>query len=158
MLAALLLAGAGPGREALGVFGGWGAFRDRRAERCFAIAVPAHTAGRPAWRPFASVASWPGRRHRDMVFVQMSVIHAPNSPVTLSVGERRFGLSGSGRAAWSPDAATDHAIVAALRGERSFSVAGVDSRGEPFADTYLLAGAATAIDAATLACAAAATN
>ena len=148
----LLLAAAASGRESLGVWGGWGAFRDPAPQRCFAIATPARTAVRPTWRPFASVASWPGRGRRGVLFIRLSAERDPSAPVTLSVGERRFRLAGAGSGAWSPDPATDRAIVAALRGERSMSVSAVSAQGRPFADTYLLAGAATAIDAATLGC------
>ena len=73
--------------------------------------------------------------------------------MTLAIGERRFTLSANTDAAWAPDAATDRAIVAAMRGARSMSVAAVSARGRAFADTYALAGAATAIDAAALGCA-----
>ena len=56
------------------------------------------------------------------------------------------------RDAWAADAASDRAIVAALRSARSMSVEAVGPRGRPFADSYALAGAATAIDAARLRC------
>jgi hypothetical protein len=62
-------------------------------------------------------------------------------------------LTGNDRAVWSPDAATDRAIVAAMRGARSMSVSTLNRAGRPFADSYALGGAATAIDAATLGCA-----
>ncbi|WP_174296978.1 hypothetical protein [Sphingomonas bacterium] len=153
ILALLLAASTTQGREPLGVFDGWGAFRDREPARCFAIAVPARTGRRPAWRPFASIARWPGQRRGDVLFVRLSAARGDDTPVTLSVGERRFRLTGHGSGVWSPDAATDHTLVAALRGQHSMSIEAVSARGEPFADTYLLTGAATAIDAATLGCA-----
>ncbi len=158
MLAALALAieigaaSASAARESLGVFGGWGAFRERSPDRCVATAVPARNGRHLTWRPFASVARWPGRHRRDVLFVRLSAVRATGTPVTLSVGDRRFRLVGEGSGVWSPDPATDRALVAALRGEHSLSVAAVSARGEPFADTYLLNGAATAIDAATLGC------
>ena len=73
--------------------------------------------------------------------------------VTLSVGERRFALVGRGADAWATDGPSDRAIVAAMRGGRSMSVETVAAGGAPFADVYALTGAATAIDAAALACA-----
>lgn len=153
MILALMLIASAAGRGSLGVFGGWGAFRDRTPTRCFAIAVPARTGTRPSWRPFASIARWPDRHRSDVLFVRLSAMRGDDTPVTLSVGERRFRLTGHGNGVWSPDVATDHAVVAALRGERSMSIEAIGGRGEPFADTYLLSGAATAIDAATLGCA-----
>ena len=150
MILALALAVAA--RESLGVWSGWGAFRDASQRRCFAVAVPARTGGRGGGRPFASVASWPARARREVVFVRLSSARDERAPVTLSVGERHFRLTGRGDGVWSPDPATDRALVAALRGERSMSVEAVTPAGRAFADTYLLAGAATAIDAATLGC------
>ena len=43
-------------------------------------------------------------------------------------------------------------FIAAMRSERSMSVEALARNGGAFADTYRLAGAATAIDAAALAC------
>ena len=67
-------------------------------------------------------------------------------------GERRFTLAANTADAWAADAPSDRAIVAAMRGSRSMSVEAVGEGGRPFADTYALAGAATAIDAAALGC------
>jgi hypothetical protein len=145
---ALLLAAA-PGREAIGVWGGWGAFRDAAPARCFAIARPVDAAGRAGG--FASVADWPARRLRDTLHLRLSRPRDPSAAVTLSVGERRFALVGRGVDAWAADAASDRAVVAAMRGARSMSVE-TEAGGRPLADVYALAGAATAIDAAALAC------
>ena len=155
-LAALWLAAVAganaPAREGLGVWGTWGAFRDASPYRCFAIATPARTGARPSWRPFASVASWPRVHRRQIVFARLSARRDPAAAITLSVGERHFRMAGQGSGVWSPDASTDRAVVAALRGERSMSIETVSANGRAFADTYVLGGAATAIDAATLGC------
>jgi len=147
LLLAVLLAGE---RASLGVFETWGAFRD--GDRCYAIAAPVRAGMRADWRPFASVAARFGRQRRAALFVRLSAARGPGAPVTLGIGARRFTLSASDTAAWAPDAATDRAIVSAMRGARSMSVAAVTLRGRPFADVYALSGAATAIDAATLGC------
>lgn len=154
----LLVAAAPPGREAIGVWKGWGAFRDRDPQgpvtRCFAIARPiANGRRRDGW---ASVASWPGRALAGSLHVRLSRPRDRSAPVTLSIagvdGERRFTLAANTLDAWAADAPSDRAIVAALRGARAMSVEAVGAGGRPFADTYPLAGAATAIDAAVLAC------
>lgn len=152
--ALLLLVGAVPSpfptaRETLGVYKGWGAFRDRTPPRCFAIARPV-SAGRGG---FASVASWPGRGLQSSLHVHLSRARDRSAPVTLSVGERRFVLAANTADAWAADGPSDRAIVSGLRGGRSMSVEAVGEGGRPFADSYALAGAATAIDAAALACA-----
>ena len=150
---ALLLAATGATLETIGVWDRWAALRDTDPRRCYAIASPVTPGARKGPRPFASVAAAFGRDRRSTLFVRLSTDARPAARVTLSIGARRFTLSAQGSAAWAPDAATDRAIVAAMRGSRSMSIAAVSVRGNPFADTYALTGAATAIDAAVLGCA-----
>lgn len=142
-------------RDAIGVWQRWGAIRDAGPpRRCFALARPVTASGDTDTRGgFASVAARTDAAGRQAVFVRFSAARAPGTPITLAIGERRFALRGDTRGARAPDAATDRAIVAAMRGGRSMSVSGVAVGGRPFADTYVLDGAATAIDAASLACA-----
>jgi hypothetical protein len=136
------------GREAIGVWHGWGAFREGDPARCFAIATPVRRGG----GAFASVATWPGRGIRNQIALRLSRPVRDGLAPTLSIDERRFTLTARGSGAWAPDARTDSAIVAAMRSARSMSVSGVSATGRPFADTYALPGAASAIDAAALAC------
>lgn len=151
LLLAFLLQAAFDGRGAIGVYAGWGAFRDASPARCFAIAEPLGNP-RPA-RPFASVATWPGARLRHQLHVHLGRPRADGARVTLSIGQRRFDLLAGPSDAWSPDAATDTAIVAAMRGGRSMSIEYRARDGRPAVDVYALQGAATAIDAAAIACA-----
>ena len=147
----LLLAAAPAGRATIGVYQGWGAFRDASPARCFAIARPVAASGHGGG--FASVATWPERRLRASLYVRLSRARNRSAPVTLSIGERRFTLAAADRDAWATDAPSDRAIVDAMRSGRSMSVEGVAADSVPFADVYALGGAATAIDAAVLACA-----
>jgi hypothetical protein len=136
-------------RDTIGVWNRWGAFSDPSPRRCFAIAQPVdpdHRAG------FASIANWPGQNIRGQLHIRLSRGRASNARVTLSIGERRFDLVAGADDAWAPDARTDSAIVAAMRAGRSMSVEGLGRDGSAFADVYALSGAATAIDAAALAC------
>ncbi|WP_066780240.1 invasion associated locus B family protein [Sphingomonas sp. CCH5-D11] len=142
---ATLLAGD---RATVGVYGAWGAFRQGQPARCYAITAPI----RARSDGFASVAARFGRTGRPAIYIRLSRPRAQAAPVTLSIGDRRFTLSGNAGAAWAPDAATDRAIISAMRGGRSMSISAVSLRGRPFADSYALGGAATAIDAATLEC------
>lgn len=153
---ALSLAVAAPvgARESLGVFSGWGAFRDADGPRCYAIAEPARRSGENApWRAFASIGNWPAKGMRGQVQVRLSRERRTNASVTLGIGDRRFALKGGAADAWAADRRADAAIIAAIRSGSSMSVASVDARGRPFADVYPLRGAATAIDAAALGCA-----
>lgn len=156
MIALLLLAAAMQlgveGRESLGVYESWGAFRDASPRRCFAIAEPVQAGAANRWRPFASVATWPAQRARNQVHIRLSAPRRPGAAVTLAIGDRRFQLVAGAADAWAPDARTDAAIVAAIRSGRSMSVETVAASGRAFADTYALKGAATAIDAAAIGC------
>jgi len=144
----LALLAPASGREAIGVWHGWGAFRESDPARCFAVAMPVrHGTG-----AFASVATWPARGIRNQITLRLSRPVRDGLAPTLSIDERRFTLTARGSEAWASDARTDAAIVAAMRSARSMSVSGVGASGLPFADTYALPGAASAIDAAALAC------
>jgi hypothetical protein len=130
-------------RDNLGVFGRWAAFRDMRPPRCYAIAEPVRAVPKSArWRPFASVATWPGRA-RNQVHIRLRQPRPAGARVLLQVGRQRFPLVVGGADAWAPDARTDAAIVAAMRSAERLYVGG---------DAYTLRGAATAIDAALLGC------
>lgn len=148
--AVLLLAAPVSARDAIGVYKTWGAFRDASPPRCFAIARPVKAEGRSTG--WASVATWPGRGLRSSVHIRLSRERDRSAPVTMTVGERRFQLAATGIDAWATDGPADRAMVAAMRSGRSMSIEAVGVGGRPFADVYLLAGAATAIDAAAVAC------
>lgn len=149
LLLATALLVQGQGRESLGVFEGWGAFRDAAPARCYAIGQPV----RNRVGAFASIANWPGSGARNQFHARLSRARDPRAKVTLAIGERRFELIAGATDAWAPDARTDRAIVAAIRSSRSMSVESVARAGGPFADVYALKGAATAIDAAAMGCA-----
>jgi len=140
-------------RTALGIFDGWGAFREAATARCYAIAAPAATIGTPQVKPYASVGYWPKSRIRGQFYVRLSKARAPNRELRLTIGSRRFILTGNGAHGWASDARMDAAIIAAMRSAPSMSVESGTETGRAIADTYRLRGAATAIDAAALGCA-----
>ena len=59
MLAAMPAAAFAAGPTALGIFDGWGAFRDPKAPRCYALAAPSATIGTPQVKAYASIGYWP---------------------------------------------------------------------------------------------------
>lgn len=151
----LLAALASPlaAKDSLGVFGGWGAFRDPSVPRCYAIAAPEPTRSARDYAPFASVGTWPKRSVRGQVHFRLSRKLADAPAITLRVGGQRFALTGGGGDAWAAGNAMDAAIVAAMRSARSMTLSARDRRGRRFSDRYVLEGAATALDAATVGCA-----
>ena len=153
LLAALAAAGpADAQRRPLGTWYFWGAFRDN--ERCFAIAEPQqHTqASEPGGRPFASVGWWPGRGLYGQLHVRLGREKRQGSAVLLRIDGRTFQLVSGPRDAWAPDARADAQIVAAMRTGVELSVETRSVRGALIRDLYRLRGAATAIDAAAIAC------
>ncbi len=143
--------GAATARDVLGVYEGWGAFRDAQPRRCFAIAEPVRGGG-GKWRPFASVGHWPAQGVRGQVHIRLSREKRASAPVVVTIDDRRATLIGAGADAWAPDKRVDAAIVVAMRSGRSMSISTVAATGGGFSDTYRLKGAATAIDAAALGC------
>ena len=155
LLAALPVLGllantAAVAREALGVHESWAAFRSDDAARCYAIASP-FVAAEGAFA-FASVATWSARRAPGQVYLRLGRPARTGSAILLTIEGRPFQLVGRGADAWAPNAATDRAIVAAMRAGVSMSVTARDEAGRSFGHAFSLSGAATAIDAAVLAC------
>lgn len=154
ILLVLIIAGPVWARDSLGVFGQWGAFRDAETPRCYAIAAAETSRNRRDYDPYASVGTWPQRRVRGQVYFRLSRELWTAPRVRLAIGGQRFDLTGSGGNAWAQDGGQDAAIITAMRGASRMSVSAIDNRGNRFTDRYSLEGAATAMDAASVACAA----
>ncbi|WP_211371399.1 invasion associated locus B family protein [Altericroceibacterium indicum] len=155
----LVLACALPGsalaaRDSLGVYDHWGSFKDPSIPRCYAIAISEKPRGKPdAPLGSASVGTWPKKQVHGQLYLRLSRELATGSAITLSIGKRRFSLMGSGNNAWARDKAMDAAIISAMRSAEGMSVRAIGSDKKSFTDRYRLEGAASAMDAATLACA-----
>jgi hypothetical protein len=154
-LAALFAALASPlaAKDSLGVFSDWGAFRDPSVPRCYAIAMPAPSERARDYQPYAAVGTWPRRAIRNQLHVRLSHKVAAGQPIRLVVGNQRFELTGGGGDAWAKDQTMDAAIASAMRSAGTLTVSARDGSGKLFTDEYRLAGAATAMDAATVGCA-----
>lgn len=135
-------------RETVGVYKAWGAFSDESPRRCYAVSAPLV----PGGRAFASVADWPARRVVNQLHLRLYRPARAGSAVLLTIDDRVFQLVGRGADAWAPNRTIDRAIVAAMRTGVSMAVTARDERGNGFSHAYALSGAATAIDAAALAC------
>lgn len=153
MAAALLIPAAAGARDTLGIFDTWGAFRDTRPKRCFAIAEPLSDRRDAPWRPFASIAWWPDKAVRGQLHLRLSHRRDPASPVTLGIGDQKFTLIGNASDAWAVDRRMDAAIIAAIRSGERLTVSSRSANGRRFSDVYALRGAATAMDSAAISCA-----
>lgn len=140
-------------RDALGVFEQWAAFRDAQTPRCYAVAMAAPSTLKRQFQPFATVAWWPRQQVRGQVHFRLSRQIKPDSPLSLSIAGQRIPLVGGGAEAWAADKRGDAAIVAAMRSAREMTVSARDVSGRGFTNSYAMAGAASAMDAAALGCA-----
>ena len=138
-------------QRSLGTFGMWGAFRG--SDRCYAIAQPFQAPAAEGWQPFVAVGHWPTRRISGQIHVRLSREKRPGSAVLVRIDGRSFQLRGGGRDAWAPDNRADEEILAAMRTGIEMVVETRSTRGQLVRDQYRLRGAATAMDAAALACA-----
>lgn len=154
VLAALALAGTAVARDSLGVFGTWGAFRDPAVPRCYAIAMAEKVRGREQpFQPYLTVGYWPQRKIRGAVHVRLARRVASGSSVNVSFPEANFTLQTGQADAWPADQRTNAGIVAQMRSAPRVVVIGQGADGRKFRDTYVLSGAASAMDAAALGCA-----
>jgi len=152
-IASALLAAPALARDSLGMFGGWAAFRDPAEPRCYAIAAAQPSTLKREFQPYAAIGTWPRQGERGQVHFRLSRRLAPGRPVTLSIAGQRLQLAAGQADAWAPDRRMDAAITSAMRSAASMSISARDSAGRSFGNTYVLAGAATAMDAATVGCA-----
>ena len=149
-----LLAGPALARDSLGMFEGWGAFRDAQVPRCYAIAQS--EAGKGAEhgrRGYADIGTWPRRQLRGKIHFRLSRAPAHDEAPRLALGGQRFKLVPSGSDAWPEDARAEAAIVAAMRSAAMMTVSARGQDGHVFTDSYKLAGAASAIDSTLVGCA-----
>ncbi|MBU6266186.1 MAG: hypothetical protein KGN34_01515 [Sphingomonadales bacterium] len=145
-----LLAAPAAARDSLGMFEGWGAFRDAQVPRCYAIAIPEKPGG--SAKGWLDVGNWPKRGLRGRVHLRLSKVPVGAAP-RLAMGAKRFELVAQGADAWPRDARDEAAILAAMRSSASLTVSARAGDGHLFTDSYRLAGAASAMDSALVGCA-----
>jgi hypothetical protein len=149
-----LLAFAAPAqaeKQALGIFSLWGSFRD--GARCWAVSEPDGAARRSGGRSFASITWSAAGGPRGQLAFHLAAAKRAGSAVLLRIDERVFQLAGSGMDAWAENGRADAEIVAAMRTGVQMTIETRAENGAPLRDGYALRGAATAIDAAAIACA-----
>lgn len=155
LLMALLTVIASPAaaRESLGLYSSWGAFRDPVVPRCYAVAMADPGNLRRDYQPFAAVGTWPRRGARNQLHFRLSRKMAQGARITLSIGGKRYALTGGGGDAWPKDERDNAAIVAAMRSAPRMTVSAQGAKGGRFSNVWPLPGAASAMDAALIGCA-----
>lgn len=156
LVIALLFAMPALARDSIGMFGTWGAFREPNGPLhgpyCYAIAKAEPSLKAKDFEPYADVATWPRKQVRGQIHFRLSRRIADDAKILLSLGDQRFELVGGGADAWAADRRMDAAISAGMRSAQSMTVSSRDTRRRYFSNTYPLAGAATAMDAAAIGC------
>ena len=140
-------------RESLGIYTQWGAFRDPVVPRCYAIAKALPSTLQRDYEPYATVGTWPRRKIRNQIHFRLSRKLAAQPRLTILIGGERFALTGSGADAWASDARVNAAIIARMRSAKSMTVSATGANGKRFSNSWPLAGAASAMDSASLGCA-----
>jgi len=138
--------------QTLGIFGEWAAFEKDQPRSCYAIAAPYQSLQPRGWKPSAAVAYWPQSGVRGQVHFRLSREKREGSAVLLRIADQTFQLLAGKADAWAPDAAADALIVQAMRSGVEMIVETRATSGTLVRDVYRLHGAATAIDAAAIAC------
>ena len=153
-LAMCVLMGSAPAlaRESMGVFEGWGAFRDAAPSRCYAIGEPEEQAGGTR-APYVTISWWPEKTVRGQVHFRLRYDRKEGKDVMLQVGSRKWRLVAGASDAWSPSAKHDAFILAKIRESSSMTISATGPKGGRFVDVYPLKGGASAMDAAALGCA-----
>jgi len=136
--------------QTLGIFGSWGAFQGEG--RCYAITEPFEAPAALGWHAFAAIGHWPARHAGGQLHIRLSREKRQGSAVLLNIDGRSFQLLGGGRDAWAPDPRADQEIQAAMRIGLDMAVETRSTDGLLVRDHYRLRGAATAMDAAAIAC------
>lgn len=152
-LAAILLSAPAAGGNATLIVasGAWAAVD--RGSSCEAVARSARIAANGKVQSLAAFTFTPDHRRWGEFHVTLRRLPRPGASVMLTIGARPFLLVGRGGDAWSSGPMQEQAIIAAIRDSSTMRVEARDSSGGRFADSFLVNGAATAIDAAAARCA-----
>lgn len=145
MLATAALAMPAFASELIGVYGQWAAFRSEDGDRCHAMRLPEESDHAGAYLSVVVNGNSAPRFYARLA-------RPRGGDASVSVGGRRFSLTGEGRDLFAPDRQMDRALIAAIRSTRALTIETIDRNGRAMVDGYDLTGGASAIDAARIAC------
>lgn len=143
---------AGAGNKLLSTHADWEAYAagEKTQRVCYAASVPKKNDGNR--ETYVSVSHRPGEKAHDVVNVAAGYKFKEQSEVELEIGTQKFKLFTAGDGAWAKDAATDKAIVDAMRRGNALVVRGTPAKGKPTEDSYSLSGFSAAYAAIGKAC------
>jgi hypothetical protein len=151
LLTALISGSASAAGTVVFAGGAWAAID--RGNVCEALSRSQRIAQKDKVQAVAGVSFTPDHRRWGEFHARLSRTPRGDATVMLNIGNQPFLLTTRGGWAWSRGPAQAQAIIAALRGATTMSIASRDAAGVRFSDPYLLDGAPTAIDAAAARCA-----
>jgi hypothetical protein len=131
--------------------GSWAAID--RGSVCEALSRSVLMAPKGKVQASAGFAFTPDRKRWGEFHARLSRVPRAGSSVMLNIGSQPFLLIAGSDWAWSRGPAQEQAIIAAARSNPAMRIEARDAAGRRFVDTYALAGAPTAIDAAAARCA-----
>lgn len=165
VLGAVLTAAAGMGAataaraaapEEVGVHRDWAAYvyTEKGGKTCYVASEPQKSEGdyTRRGRVIALVTHRPAARSIGVVSLIAGYPFKEGDDATVRIGDQEFSLFTDDDTAWTRDAETDAALVAAMKGGREMVVLGVSSRGTKTTDTYSLSGFTAAYNDASAAC------
>lgn len=135
----------------IGAFRDWSAFWfDENGSRvCYMASQPKRDEGDYTRRGdiYVLVTQRPAENSLDVISFIAGYTYQQGSEVTVQIGSNSFRLFTDGDTAWARDAATDRALVNAMKAGSTMVVRGTSSRGTATTDTYSLSGATAAYNA-----------
>lgn len=134
--------------KALGTFGQWIAaeLTQGGSKICYMVARPAKSEGKYSKRGdvLLVVTHRPASKSFDVVTFQAGYAFASGAKVPVNVDGKKFELLArpefEKESAWSPDAKTDKALIAALRSGKTAIIQGTSARSTETSDTFGLIG------------------
>lgn len=140
----------------LGTFGDWRAyvFTENGNKVCYMASEPKTDVGNYTSRGdiFALITHRPAEKTKDVFSYIAGYPYKSGSEVTVNANGRTYRLFTQDETAWAADAASDRAVVAAVRSGSKMIVKGTSRRGTLTTDTFGLNGSGKAYAAISKEC------
>ena len=140
----------------LGKYGAWEAyvFTENGGKVCYMASRPQTDEGNYSRRGeiYALITHRPAEGSKNVFSYSAGYTYKSSSETTLKANGESFSLFTQDDTAWGPDAATDEALVKAIRAGSKMIVRGTSSRGTKTKDTFSLKGSSGAHNKMTQEC------